>query len=527
MATVHSYLRFSNEKQAEGRSQERQENYALEFIKEGGHELSDLKLDDFGKSGFKGDKQAALKKFMAEIGKRVRPGDILFVEAIDRLGRRGVRHTQDLVNKILNAGIDIAIALPVKKVYRASDENDVGGAIELAAFAFQAYTYSKNLSERITEDWDDKRKRAAQGERFGKRSRCWLTWDETSQRYKVKPGADKTIEYIFRRTVDGLGERALLRELANKQIPALGRSGKWNNTMLGNFFADRSVCGEWQAFHFDANHKRKALGEPIPDFYPRIISDELYELAQAARSSRLQKRGPSGKFVNLFPSLLHCSVDGQPMHLVTIQPKKKTIARRFVSYGHIRRVNGACNLSINCPTFEQAILKNLLCIKPSDILPSDQSTDGTLAAKRGELAGITTRLATLQAKLETSDDDIDVLLSAVRNLAKRKEDVKKQVKLLERSEAVSNASPMTEAQNIMQLLSEATGDELHALRVKLRQVLANWIERIDVAPYKINGGRLVGFKAAISFKGGANVRQHVETGERERTFWTGPIDPND
>lgn len=141
MAIVHSYSRYSSAGQALGTSEARQVAKGLEWIKRNGHTLSDLSpnLIDKGKSGWsKNNRQAALAAFLKELGGRVKAGDILLIEAIDRLSRRGVRETQDLVNTIFKAGVDICILSPVEKIYHAADSNDLGGAIELASFAFGA-----------------------------------------------------------------------------------------------------------------------------------------------------------------------------------------------------------------------------------------------------------------------------------------------------------------------------------------------------------------------------------------------------
>jgi len=151
MSTVHSYARFSDPKQAEGDSERRQtELRNIWLARHPEHHLSDLQLIDKGKSGYRGNKQKALQQFLKAIDEgRVNPGNILLVESVDRLSRKGIRETQTLVNSLLNKGIDIAILTPIEKVYHAQDTNDIGGAIELAAFAYVARVYSEVLGSRV------------------------------------------------------------------------------------------------------------------------------------------------------------------------------------------------------------------------------------------------------------------------------------------------------------------------------------------------------------------------------------------
>jgi len=99
MATVHSYARFSSSQQSKGDSERRQLQNGEQWVCRSGHEFSDLHLIDRGKSGFKGNQQKALEEFVKAVQEGVvKAGDILLVEAIDRLGRKGIRQTQTLLN---------------------------------------------------------------------------------------------------------------------------------------------------------------------------------------------------------------------------------------------------------------------------------------------------------------------------------------------------------------------------------------------------------------------------------------------
>jgi len=165
MSVVHTYTRWSDDDQEAGRSLGRQGEGAAQFIENGKHRKGHTYIDP-GRSGFRGDKQKDLKRFLQDIKEgSVQPGDIVFIEAIDRLSRKGIRPTQKLVISILEAGVSIAISFPIAKVYRA-DQDTIGDAIELAAFAYQARLYSELLSNRIKDSWATMRK----GARSGKKS---------------------------------------------------------------------------------------------------------------------------------------------------------------------------------------------------------------------------------------------------------------------------------------------------------------------------------------------------------------------
>ena len=101
MKTLISYARWSTASQSDGTSEARQIEAAKSFAKANGFTLSPLSYFDRGRSGFKGNKQAVLGEFLKAIDRgEVKKGDTLLVEDISRLSRKGVRETQNILNRI-------------------------------------------------------------------------------------------------------------------------------------------------------------------------------------------------------------------------------------------------------------------------------------------------------------------------------------------------------------------------------------------------------------------------------------------
>ena len=166
---VYSYLRFSDPKQAEGSSADRQMAYAHRWATEHGMTLDEsLSLRDEGLSAYhqRHITQGALGAFLAAIGEgKIPSGSVLVVEGLDRLSRAEPALAQAQLAQIINAGITVVTASdgreynrerlkaqPMDLVYsllimiRAHEESDtkskrVKAAIRRQCLAWQAGTY--------------------------------------------------------------------------------------------------------------------------------------------------------------------------------------------------------------------------------------------------------------------------------------------------------------------------------------------------------------------------------------------------
>lgn len=86
---AHNYRRFSSGKQATGSSLERQEDKADASISKNGWQLGQVFVDA-GVTSFRGKNASdgELGEFLKKVKSgEIRPGEILVVERIDRLGR--------------------------------------------------------------------------------------------------------------------------------------------------------------------------------------------------------------------------------------------------------------------------------------------------------------------------------------------------------------------------------------------------------------------------------------------------------
>lgn len=491
---VHSYARFSDPGQEAGDSLRRQQDAAVDFCRRKGWTLSDLRFADLGKSGFKGNKQRALEEFEKAVSDgRVKPGDVLLVENVDRLSRKGIRQTQNLVNRLLDEGINIAILTPVEKVYRSGDGNDIGGAIELAAYAFQAHVYSQNLSNRIKAFNENRRAQVRNG--TGKLvSSVFPSWLEKlpNGKFKVRPEAVKAIRYIFKRTIEGVGRKRLLTEM-NEKFPPISKrknSHSWNETQLANIVTSRAVLGDLES---------TVTGELFKGYYPLIIDEKTWLLANRESSKRKSERGPSSQRVNLFNGILYHAVDDCAMGFYSYSKILKTTGvrkhfRRYQSYKNSNRVPGSSPETLDVDQFENMIFRFLPQLQ---LTGKKRDRQAELMAQRGY---VKKEIEVLQKQITTHELSAFVLAGPLSELAS-------QLRKIERDIRCKPAHAVAPSKNYRAELAKMVRGTLEQRRL-VRDRLREIVHRIDVLPFKLGPKRRDSVRALveIEFQNGEVVR---------------------
>ena len=132
---------------------------------------------------------------------------------------------------------------------------------------------------------------------MNKRCPCWLSWDDKANKWKPKDGAKKTVNYIFKRTCEGIGVRRLVKELQAK-FPPLGTGGLWHSSLVANILTSRCVLGD-----ITAPTDGQALAADTRLLPPHDRRLTWYK-ARAAIEGRTSKGGRHTQFVNLFVGLV-------------------------------------------------------------------------------------------------------------------------------------------------------------------------------------------------------------------------------
>lgn len=495
MALVYSYIRFSTKSQLEGDSLRRQLEDGEAWIARNKHTAAELTIQDLGVSAFRGKNKhrGALATFLeaAKAG-HIPAGSILLVENLDRLSRQGIDEAQDLFKAILKAGVSIACLRPYEIVYTRDSLNDLIGMLMPLIYFHLAHVESLNKSKRIKANMDNKRAESlATGKPIDKMRPNWLDWKNDG--FAENEGAN-AVRFIFKKTAEDIGTVRLVK-LLQDQFPSIGRGRKgeapaWNTSYISKILNDRSVLGERQHYEFDSEGNRKPIGEPVPNYYPRIITDELWYQTRSNRPGTRHSGRQSG-MVNLFKGLIENAHDGHAMHLQRAKLPSGELQYRLVSYGHIRRLPSSDPVSVSYKRFERAFLDYLSEVKTSDLSPRN-NTEIDLSERESELAGIRSRLKELVDLMAESPSKTSA--QSAMKLEQREAFLVEEIEAL-RSQQQSR-EPILEVMSVIELLKD--GDL--SLRERLAAQLRRLVKKIWIKPEK-HFGR-VWAMAMIEFQNG-------------------------
>jgi DNA invertase Pin-like site-specific DNA recombinase len=331
MTKAYSYIRFSTPDQANGDSQRRQRAAADAYCKQNGLELvrdEEYLFLDKGRSAFKGrhvEDTGELARFLTYVQDgTIEPGSILIVESLDRLSREHVRAALPRFLDILGAGIQIYTAAD-NKLY-TKEYNEIDLIVSIVQMS-RAHSESSLKGDRVSKAWRQKQKEARETKKpLGHACPYWLKLED--DKYVEVPARVNVVREIFRLSTSGHGQRAIAKILNASNIPIFGSSkrnpsGLWGSSSTGKILSNRAVLGEYQPTGL-VGGKRAQLGEPVPNFFPAVIDEDLFFEAQSSRSTRNVSKATKGtENFNLWQGLAKCSLCGASMHLVNKgQPPK-------------------------------------------------------------------------------------------------------------------------------------------------------------------------------------------------------------
>lgn len=530
MPRCYSYIRFSSKKQEQGDSIRRQVEKRNAWIAnhKGCFLDTEINLEDLGISAATGDnldpRKGNLGKFveLCRSGK-IERGSYLIFERLDRFSRKAVLKVTGLLDELVtDHGLKLVVLDPSEQII---DDSNIGNTDIVLSVVLQlqmAFEQSREKAYRVSQAWVRKRELAQSGQVVTKRCPAWLHWSDEKNQFEVREKADEAIKFIFEQAASGVGQVRLVRELNNRFTPISKPTPKspvpqWNASYVNKILHDQSVLGVYQPMRFDERKNRVPAGDPIKDYFPRVISDDLFHRARYSQShNRKANATAKTNFVNILSGLVKCISDGNSMVIQSTRSKRKNgekyIQRRLVSYGH-KRNDKSCPFSIEYFAFESLILNALKEIRKEDITDSFEPSSEAATLEK-TISGARRHIEEMDKKIKDHkyvsilDDLVDARLAAETKLQE----------YTERLSRVRGLQPRTRediAKDIRELTGKRTARRLSEKEIRSRfsQVVPTIIDRIEVCPCKFSNrsvgaaGFIVlrsGNKRAFAFKKKAN-----------------------
>ena len=418
---VYSYRRFSSGRQASGHSLERQTHSARIWCLERGYTLDEsLALSDLGLSAYSGDNvmRGALGGFLAAAEQgRIPKGSILLVESLDRISRASIPDAMGVLTAIVKTGVRVVSHIDNHEWNETTINDTVSFMLSVLLFS-RAHDESSKKAGRVSAQFQKKRQAGLPVVSHG-HGPGWAIPKEDRSGWQVVGEKAMAVQRVFQLAASGLGGIAISRQANKDGWPLPWRirkntSTRWEHTGVSRILRDRRVLGEWQPKRMVAG-KLTFDGDPVVNYFPRVITDELWYRVQAALGSREGPLRIRGLKSDIFSGMFYCSC-GERMD------RKPPTVRGYPRYYCLGRING----SSNCPgVAEKVLLGPVLSavaqMEQSAFNPDNSANEAreALIFARSKLTDADTRAERLLAALEEAGHS-QLLLSRLGAVEKEK-----------------------------------------------------------------------------------------------------------
>ena len=314
---------MSTEVQLRGDSLRRQLETSRRYADEHGLELvEDFELRDIGVSAYRGKNIAsgAFGRFLEAVREgKVERGSYLLVESMDRMSRQAPSKALQPFLEVINSGIVLVTMNPLEVF--TEQTLDFYRLLMALTIMQRSYEESDLKSHRLQSAWVTKRKDAS-AKKLTARCPSWLRLSADRSRFEIVEDRAAIVRRIFNDAAAGIGTYTIVRRLNEAKTPTFTGQGEgWQNSTVNKILTSTAAIGTFQPSKMMAG-KRQPEGDPIRGYFPRIVSDAVFESAQRGRldrrtrpeSGRKGSGGPKGKhYTNLFSKLAVCDYCGQPM----------------------------------------------------------------------------------------------------------------------------------------------------------------------------------------------------------------------
>lgn len=436
LTKAYSYIRFSSKLQASGDSLRRQVEGAEKWASEHNLELDNSSYRDLGVSAFGQTEREGLRAFLQAIDSgQIKVGEYLIVESLDRLSRDpDILEAVELFLSIIRKGI-ILVTLSDGYIYDKEDLDVTKLIISITILA-RASNESKVKSDRLLASWKNKRKNISKKPMT---SICpaWLALNDDRTMFVVVEERVALLNRIYQMARDGIGKTTIVRTLNVEGAPTWSKVARktkgWQESYIHKLLTNRAVLGFHSPTVKGKDGARVKL-EEVSDYYPQVISNELFYGVQRARKERTGGRKGSN-YINLFQGLCHCKSCGSSMRLVNKGGKDlkkigKNGARYYQCSEAIRSAGcqekGKVFHSILETTFLEYVKEVDWTTLVGDVADDESRLKDEIYALKGELENLVIRLRKLEEAM-LIDDDVITLAKAAKKLELQQGAIEKEI----------------------------------------------------------------------------------------------------
>jgi DNA invertase Pin-like site-specific DNA recombinase len=499
MQRVISYARFSSRKQAKGLSLSRQVEAAAEWCTKNGYTLeAGDQFKDEGRSAYSGENATVGDLSVIQnklLSGEIEPGTILIVEALDRITRQSLSEAITLMMSLVHKGL-VIVTLSDEKVWDKKAMNDLGSFMMSVVTLYRGHQESEYKSMRLRKTFQKHRKTGSQ-EAFGS-APGWLTRDDKKTPWKVKEELADVVRRVFELSAAGFGSKAIAHKANAEKWPVVTRLGKqeagWHAQMAGQLLRNRAVLGELQ--HRIRTHDAHAqhwqgliTGTPIENYYPRIVSDDLWNRARASVRSRAVAKRRDAHYYNIFSGLMYCGLCGAPIHR-----KSERTGHSHAQLQCSDKVAGKTTCKTMSANRADAAVLTAIYEYAIEVLGTDERAvvQADLAALEGAIGEKQSEATNIARAIAQSKGRVPALISLSITLAEEVEALQQQ--LLEAKEEQAIQAPgsvfdetfITEAMGFLYKPDDETAKEKRAeLHLKISRVVDTiWLFAYDLAVIK-------------------------------------------
>lgn len=483
---------MSTDIQLKGDSLRRQKDLSQKYAQSKGLNLVET-LEDIGISAFSGknSKEGALGNFLAAIDTgKIKAGSYLLIESLDRLSRDRVLTAFNQFTRILEKKITIVTLTDNQEYTEKSLEDNVGQLFTSLGIMLRANDESKTKSNRLKASWDNKRNKLSV-KKYTSISPAWLKYDKENEKFIESEPLVKSVKKIFSLSIEGYGAYSITTylNLNINDYPSNKISKGWVKSYVQKILNNRSVYGEFQPHRME-NGKRIAVGDPIQNYFPIVVSKSDFEISQLRLSQRLiNGSGRKGSlFPNLFTRIIFCGCCNASV--VFRNKGKPPKGGKYLRCSNSERKFRCRTPSWEYSSFEESFFTFIRELNIGEIFDNKEASrkistiNDEVELLELDLLNTQNEYKKLIVRLGNIDDDmIDDVKQYMRETKDNIGKIKNQIKLKnkEQSKYSENFNKSEIKNNILmyeQLIAEKCDSEIREIRQKLQTEIKKIIKSI-------------------------------------------------